>query len=169
MPDDAEKSKYIPMYYSYIEQLGLLSLEQVGALVMALLVYGRDGTQPDFPKDGNVYMAFSFIADNSMRAEIRRQEIVEKRREAGRIRAASAEKMKADALSSKKPAKNQHFPANPAPTSKSSYTKTKTITKTITITIVVYARTRTHTRTTTGSTIVGQRENGRSSPFAVRW
>ena len=161
MPDDAEKSKYIPMYYSYIEQLGLLSLEQVGALVMALLVYGRDGTQPDFPKDGNVYMAFSFIADNSMRAEIRRQEIVEKRREAGR--------MKADALSSKKPAKNQHFPANPAPTSKSSYTKTKTITKTITITIVVYARTRTHTRTTTGSTIVGQRENGRSSPFAVRW
>lgn len=92
MPDDAEKSKYIPMYYSYIEQLGLLSLEQVGALVMALLVYGRDGTQPDFPKDGNVYMAFSFIADNSMRAEIRRQEIVEKRREAGRIRAASAEK-----------------------------------------------------------------------------
>ena len=92
MPDDAEKSKYIPMFYSYIEQLGLLSLEQVGALVMALLVYGRDGTQPDFPKDGNVYMAFSFIADNSMRAEIRRQEIVEKRREAGRIRAASAEK-----------------------------------------------------------------------------
>ena len=84
MPDDAEKSKYIPMFYSYIEQLGLLSLEQVGALVMALLVYGRDGTQPDFPKDGNVYMAFSFIADNSMRAEIRR--------EAGRIRAASAEK-----------------------------------------------------------------------------
>lgn len=54
MPDDAEKSKYIPMFYSYIEQLGLLSLEQVGALVMALLVYGRDGTQPDFPKDGNV-------------------------------------------------------------------------------------------------------------------
>lgn len=52
MPDDAEKSKYIPMFYSYIEQLGLLSLEQVGALVMALLVYGRDGTQPDFPKDG---------------------------------------------------------------------------------------------------------------------
>ena len=92
MPDDAEKSKYIPMFYSYIEQLGLLSLEQVGALVMALLVYGRDGTQPDFPKDGNVYMAFSFIADNSMRAEIRRQEIVEKRREAGRIRGASAEK-----------------------------------------------------------------------------
>lgn len=36
-------------------------------------------------------------------------------------------------------------------------------------TIVVYARTRTHTRTTTDSTMVGQRENERSSPFAVRW
>ena len=163
MPDDAEKSKYIPMYYSYIEQLGLLSLEQVGALVMALLVYGRDGTQPDFPKDGNVYMAFSFIADNSMRAEIRRQEIVEKRREAGRIRAASAEKDESGRFVHQKASKK------PALSSKSSYTKTKTITKTITITIVVYARTRTHTRTTTGSTMVGQRENGRSSPFAVRW
>lgn len=163
MPDDAEKSKYIPMYYSYIEQLGLLSLEQVGALVMALLVYGRDGTQPDFPKDGNVYMAFSFIADNSMRAEIRRQEIVEKRREAGRIRAASAEKDESGRFVQQKASKK------PALSSKSSYTKTNTITKTITITIVVYARTRTHTRTTTDSTMVGQRENGRSSPFAVRW
>ena len=90
--DSAERPKYIPMYYSYIEQLGLLSPEQIGNLIMALLAYGRDGTQPDFPKDSNVYMAFSFIADNSMRAEIRRQEIVEKRREAGRARAASAEK-----------------------------------------------------------------------------
>lgn len=44
------------------------------------------------PASSAAYMAFSFIADNSMRAEIRRQEIVEKRREAGRIRAASAEK-----------------------------------------------------------------------------
>ena len=117
MPDDAEKSKYIPMYYSYIEQLGLLSLEQVGALVMALLVYGRDGTQPDFPKDGNVYMAFSFIADNSMRAEIRRQEIVEKRREAGRIRAASAEKDESGRFVQQKTStfqQIQHRPANPA-------------------------------------------------------
>lgn len=50
MPDDAEKSKYIPMYYSYIEQLGLLSLEQVGALVMALLVYGPRWYSARFPK-----------------------------------------------------------------------------------------------------------------------
>lgn len=78
------ESKYIPLYYSYIEQLGLLTEEQVGRLVMALLIYGRDGTPPDFPRDSNLYMAFSFIADNSRRAELRGMELAEKRREAGR-------------------------------------------------------------------------------------
>lgn len=81
---EREKPKYIPMYYSYIEQLGLLSLEQVGALMMALLRYGQDGIEPDFPRDGNLYMAFSFIADNSRRAELRGMELLEKRRAAGR-------------------------------------------------------------------------------------
>ena len=81
---EREKPKYIPMYYSYIEQLGLLSLEQVGALMMALLWYGQDGIEPDFPRDGNLYMAFSFIADNSRRAELRGMELLEKRRAAGR-------------------------------------------------------------------------------------
>lgn len=81
---EREKPKYIPMYYSYIEQLGLLSLEQVGALMMALLKYGQDGIEPDFPRDGNLYMAFSFIADNSRRAELRGMELLEKRRAAGR-------------------------------------------------------------------------------------
>lgn len=81
---EREKPKYIPMYYSYIEQLGLLSLEQVGALMMALLKYGQDGIEPDFPRDGNLYMAFSFIADNSRREELRGMELLEKRRAAGR-------------------------------------------------------------------------------------
>ena len=81
---EREKSKYIPMYYSYIEQLGLLSLEQVGALMMALLKYGQDGIEPDFPRDGNLYMAFSFIADNSRRAELRGMDLSEKRKVSGR-------------------------------------------------------------------------------------
>ena len=80
----AERPKYIPLYYSYLEQLGLLTVEQVGALTLALLKFGRDGTQPDFPRDSNLYMAFSFIADNSRRAEMRGLEILEKRRAAGR-------------------------------------------------------------------------------------
>lgn len=78
------ESKYIPLYYSYLEQLGLLTEEQIGRLVMALLLYGRDGVQPDFPRDSSLYMAFSFIADNSRRADLRGMELTEKRREAGR-------------------------------------------------------------------------------------
>ena len=79
-----DRPKYIPMYYSYLEQLGLLTLEQIGALMLALLRYGQNGTEPDFPRDSNLYMAFSFIADNSRRAELRGLEILEKRRAAGR-------------------------------------------------------------------------------------
>lgn len=124
MPDDAEKSKYIPMYYSYIEQLGLLSLEQVGALVMALLVYGRDGTQPDFPRDSNLFMAFSFIADNSTRAEERMRVAKAK---GGKARAASAQKDEKGrflpSTSSRSPAEIQHNPAQPSTSSKPSYNK----------------------------------------------
>lgn len=84
-----ERSKYMPMFYSYIEQLSLLSAEQIGELLMALLRYGRDGTLPDFPRDSSVYMAFSFIADNSMRAEDR---LHAGKSKGGRARAAGAQK-----------------------------------------------------------------------------
>lgn len=69
--DRTGASKYIPMYYSYIEQLSLLTTEQVGELVMALLRFGADGTEPTFSKDSNVYMAFSFILDSTKRASER--------------------------------------------------------------------------------------------------
>lgn len=84
MAEEVEKSKYLPLYYSYIEQLRLLTPEQAGRLIMALLEHGRDGAEPDFPRDSNLYMAFSFIADNAQRAENRGLELLEKRRAAGR-------------------------------------------------------------------------------------
>lgn len=84
MAEEVEKSKYLPLYYSYIEQLRLLTPEQVGWLIMALLEHGRDGAEPDFPRNSNLYMAFSFIADNARRAENRGLELLEKRRAAGR-------------------------------------------------------------------------------------
>ena len=82
MPE-SENSRYIPLYYSYIEQLNLLRDDQIGQLIKALLIYGKDGTLPDFPKDTNLYMAFSFIADNSKRAELRGMELAETLRMAG--------------------------------------------------------------------------------------
>ena len=121
-----ERSKYMPMFYSYIEQLSLLSAEQVGELLMALLRYGRDGTLPDFPRDSNVYMAFSFIADNSMRAEDR---LHAGKSKGGKARAAGAQKDKKGRFlpseSSRSPAETQHNPAESSTTSKPSYNKYK--------------------------------------------
>lgn len=117
-PIPQDRPKYIPMYYSYIEQLGLLTLEQIGALMLALLRYGQDGTEPDFPRDSNLYMAFSFISDNSRRAELRGLEILEKRRAAGRARAASAQK---DEKGRFLPSTASKTPAQSSKTSKSSY------------------------------------------------
>ena len=90
--EEKDQAKYFPMYYSYREQLKLLTFEQIGMLVLALLEYGRSGSEPDFPQDSNLYMAYSFMREESRRAESRRREIIEKRREAGKARAASAMK-----------------------------------------------------------------------------
>lgn len=120
------ESKYVPLYYSYIEQLGLLTEEQVGRLVMALLHYGRDGTLPDFPRDSNLYMAFSFIADNSKRAADR---LHQNKVRGGQARAATAQKdEKGRFLSSdpgKSPAETQQNPAQPSTSSRPSYNNNK--------------------------------------------
>lgn len=88
--EEKDRAKYFPMYYSYQQQLKLLTHEQIGMLVLALLEYGRSGAEPDFPQDSSLYMAYSFMREEGKRAESRRREIIEKRREAGKARAASA-------------------------------------------------------------------------------
>lgn len=104
--DRTGASKYIPMYYSYIEQLSLLTTEQVGELVMALLRFGADGTEPTFSKDGNVYMAFSFILDSTKRASERSHA---RGVNGGLARAAGAEK---DAKGRFLPSPSSKRPAN---------------------------------------------------------
>lgn len=52
---------YIQLYYSYTEQLQLLSPEQCGKLTIALLKYAQTGEIPDFPADSAVLMLFSSI------------------------------------------------------------------------------------------------------------
>ena len=118
MAEEVEKSKYLPLYYSYIEQLRLLTPEQAGRLIMALLEHGRDGTEPDFPRDSNLYMAFSFIADNAQRAENRGLDLLEKRRAAGRARAAAAQK---DEKGRFLPSASSISPATSSTSSTSSY------------------------------------------------
>lgn len=130
MPEDKDvcetPSKYLPLYFNYLNQFALLTDEQVGRLIRALLLHGRDGADPDFDKNSSIYMAYSFILDNSERAAER---LRESKVRAGRIRAAAAEKdEKGRFLPSKSsisPAETQHNPAQSSTSSKTSYNKYK--------------------------------------------
>lgn len=119
-------SKYLPLYFNYLNQFALLTDEQVGRLIRALLLHGRDGADPDFDKNSSIYMAYSFILDNSERAAER---LRESKVRAGRIRAAAAEKDEKGRFlpskSSTSPAETQHNPAQPSTSSKTSYNKYK--------------------------------------------
>lgn len=119
-------SKYLPLYFNYLNQFALLTDEQVGRLIRALLLHGRDGADPDFDKNSNIYMAYSFILDNSERAAER---LRESKVRAGRIRAAAAEKDEKGRFlpskSSTSPAETQHNPAQSSTSSKTSYNKYK--------------------------------------------
>ena len=117
--DGEREQKYIPLYYSYIEQLSLLPDDQIGQLVKALLIFGRDGTPPDFPKDTSLYMAFSFIADNSKRAADRAHE---SKVRGGRARASTAQK---DEKGRFLPSESSRSPAESSTPSTSSYNNNK--------------------------------------------
>lgn len=130
MPEDKDvcetPSKYLPLYFNYLNQFALLTDEQVGRLIRALLLHGRDGADPDFDKNSSIYMAYSFILDNSERAAER---LRESKVRAGRIRAAAAEKDEKGRFlpskSSTSPAETQHNPAQSSTSSKPSYNKYK--------------------------------------------
>lgn len=130
MPEDKDvcetPSKYLPLYFNYLNQFALLTDEQVGRLIRALLLHGRDGADPDFDKNSSIYMAYSFILDNSERAAER---LRESKVRAGRIRAAAAEKDEKGRFlpskSSTSPAETQHNPAQSSTSSKTSYNNNK--------------------------------------------
>ena len=55
----ANEKKSFMLYYDYREQLALLTDEERGRLLMAILDYGENGTEPEL--EGATRMAFSFI------------------------------------------------------------------------------------------------------------
>ena len=52
------KNSFI-IYYQYADHFELLTDEELGRLIRAMLIYDKDGTLPQF--DGVLKMAFSFI------------------------------------------------------------------------------------------------------------
>lgn len=76
-----ESRKSFLMYYDYRQHLAILSDEDRGKLLMALLDYGENKTEPNL--NGAALMAFSFIAGQMDRDAEKYERTVQKRREAG--------------------------------------------------------------------------------------
>ena len=77
-----EKKKSFLFYFDYREHLKLLTDEERGKLLMALLDYGEFGIEPEL--DGAARMAFSFMALQIKRDSEKYVKIREARRAAGR-------------------------------------------------------------------------------------
>lgn len=77
-----ESKKSFVLYYDYRDHLELLSDEERGRLLMALLDYAENGKKPAL--EGAALMAFSFIRAQMDRDAAKYAEIVQKRREAGK-------------------------------------------------------------------------------------
>lgn len=72
------------MYTSYAEHINLLSREQKGDLLSAIMAYAVTGSESDVDMDGMTRMAFSFIKAQMDRDNEKYQKTTEARREAGK-------------------------------------------------------------------------------------
>lgn len=77
-----ETKKSFVLYYDYRQHLELLSDEERGQLLMALLNYAENGIEPELK--GAAMMAFSFIRAQMDRDAAKYAATVQKRREAGK-------------------------------------------------------------------------------------
>lgn len=77
-----EKSSFV-LYTEYLEHIKLLTMEQRGALLTAVLCYASGDELPEM--DGMTNMAFSFIKSRIDRDTAAYLEKIEKRREAGKL------------------------------------------------------------------------------------
>lgn len=82
MERNVDKKRGCIIYYDYLEQLYLLSLEERGVLLTAILEYGKKGVEPQL--EGTVRMAFSFIRGQLDRDSEKYNIVCEKRRAAGK-------------------------------------------------------------------------------------
>lgn len=88
-----EKKNSFVMYTDYQEQINLLSREQRGDLLTAIIAYAAGNPLPE--TDGITNMAFSFIKARMDKDNEKYQKVVESRREAGKK---GAEAKKANAI-----------------------------------------------------------------------
>lgn len=77
-----DTTKGFVFFYDYRKHLSILSDEECGRLLKALLDYGETGKEPEL--DGAALMAFSFISSQIDRDAEKYAEICRRRREAGK-------------------------------------------------------------------------------------
>ena len=82
MKRESDSKKGFLLYHDYRKHLAMLTDEERGRLLMALLDYSESGVQPEL--SGASAMAFSFISWQMDRDAERYEEVCEKRREAGK-------------------------------------------------------------------------------------
>lgn len=79
---ESKKGSFV-MYTDYAEHINLLSMEQRGYLLTAIMNYAAGLALPEL--DGMTQMAFSFIKVQMDRDDEKYQSIIKKRREAGKL------------------------------------------------------------------------------------
>lgn len=154
-----ESAKGFVLYYDYRQHLALLTDEERGKLLMALLNYGESGTAPEL--DGATMMAFSFIAGQIDRDARKYQEIAKKRSESGKKGGRPPKSGKDQKAEESK--KSNSF-SDEANQSEESYTSTNTSTS---------KNTNTSTSKSTGISPSipqgGKESEGYDRPFAIFW
>ena len=79
-----KKPQAIYLYFDSLNELDMLSDEQTGRLLKALLRYGESGETPDFSDDKALMLVFSVMSRKIDRDFEKYAQICEKRKEAGR-------------------------------------------------------------------------------------
>ncbi len=79
-----KKPKFIIVFIDCLDEAELLSDEQAGRLIKALLRYAIDGTAPDFADDIAIRMLFSILQKQVDRDFEKYERLCRKRSEAGR-------------------------------------------------------------------------------------
>lgn len=105
------------LYTDYYEQIKILSHEDAGILLIAIMEYVMSNEEPEFDSDkGMLKMAFSFIKAQLDRDMKKYEETIEKRREAGKkgglTKVSNAKQKVANARSAKQTVANQPVNVN---------------------------------------------------------
>ena len=82
-----KKPKGFFVYFHHSNVIGLLSNEQAGRLIKALMDYGENGELSDFSDDGMLNVTYTLLRDEIDLNFEKYNEVCEKRRQAGLQRA----------------------------------------------------------------------------------